>query len=103
MPLCMYDSNFKQKEILDKEISSLLKEVNKHYSNSYKLEQIVISKTLFKKEKIVYEVLYQLDGSCEYQVINFYRENARSINVYASAEIVVAYFYGLLGGSSYNK
>ena len=94
MPMCTYlsDSEFTQK-VSNEHLQELLEEINKKHK--FRLEEKTI-KQRFKKERKEY-VLYHETIYPEFQVINHYCENSESsINPCVSADIISAYFYGIL-------
>ena len=77
-------------------LQELLNKVNK-IEQKYRLEEIVFKTGIIRKKYFkTYNVYYEI-GYPEFQLINFYNENSEdSINTEVSADIVSAYFYGIL-------
>lgn len=51
-----------------------------------------------------YELYIYVGGMGPWQMINFYRDGATSsINVCNGAELLIAFFYGILSGAAYRK
>lgn len=100
MPMCTYlHSPPRVSDIENKDIREVLSEVNEKIRNEegrfYVKEFIRISK--FRKKRTYSYVVYADVGGGEYQVINFYSENpGSSINVGITADVVCAYFMGIL-------
>lgn len=94
MPMCTYLSNDEfTKQISNNHLQELLSEINKN--DKFRLEER-LTKTRFKKERKTY-VLYHETIYPEFQIINFYCENSdSSINPCVSADVISAYFYGIL-------
>ena len=94
MPVTTYVHNEKQQTLNCEEIADLLKEVNDKdwLVREYKFEKGLIKKKIYYR----YELLYKIHG-CEYQIINFHisEPNIHGL-LYVSADLVIAFFYGLL-------
>jgi len=96
---CLYDSE--QNQVLkNKEISELLDEIREVTGENWQvIEREYITKFWFKEniKTISYELYVEVGGCLSFQMINFYRdEMSSSINPRVTAELIIAYFYGML-------
>lgn len=85
----------------DREINNLLKKVRDQRGEHYRVEErILTTKRLFRQPQVNhrYSVYLKLDHEgFEFQVINFYNPRSdTSINTVVTADVVAAYFYGIL-------
>ena len=104
---CLHDSE--QDQVLkNKEIAELLSEVREKTGENWQVvEREHISKPRWFKETVRtfrYELYIEVGGCMPFQMINFYRdEMSSSINPKVTAELIVAYFLGMLGGLQFNE
>ena len=100
MPITTYITDAKQKQTHDAEINSVLHLLPKEYlieeSRPY------IKTRWFGKDtvKYYYSVYYHI-GGIEYQIVSFYvKDSTTTISTMVSADLVMAYIYGLLAGKT---
>jgi hypothetical protein len=93
-----------QNQVLkNKEIAELLAEVREKTDENWQvIEHEHVSRPRWFKETIrtlSYELYVEVGGCLPFQQINFYRdEMSSSINIRITAELIIAYFYGMLSG-----
>lgn len=85
------------------EITKLLAEIRDKTKENWQVLEIEHSRSpsFFRKSitTFSYEVYFEVGGCAPFQIINFYRDNTgTTLNIGVSAELVVAYFYGILSG-----
>jgi hypothetical protein len=86
----------------NKEMSELLAEVREVTGENWQvIEREYITKFWFKENirTLSYELYVEVGEVGPFQQINFYRdEMSSSINIRVTAELIIAYFYGMLSG-----
>ena len=102
MPICTFMSRHEERQSSSNtEIAALVKEVTEASGRLWIVTDHLIDVTPWwsrkKRTKTLHTLYVQLVGA-EYQMINFYSETAESsINTIVSADLIVAYLYGMLG------
>lgn len=93
MPITTFYFDQEQKELQDKELNNVVKNMSLNLRSQFAvLETEITERKWFKtKKKYLYELLYKISGA-EYQIINFYvSDSDSSINTKVNADIIVAY------------
>ena len=103
----LYDSEQNQ-VIKNKEIAELLAEVREKTGENWQvIEREYVSRPRWFKEIVRtfrYELYVEVGGCMPFQMINFYRDKmTSSINTRTNAELIIAYFYGMLSGLQFNE
>lgn len=106
MPMCTYLSDGQHtKPTSNKKINELLAEVRQKTGEDWRVgEHVHEIPRWFRKSRTYrwFELLKCVDPPpyrTEFQIINFYREHSgTTINDAVSADLIVAYLYGMLGG-----
>lgn len=93
MPITTFYFDQEQKELQDKELDDVVKNMSLNLRSQFVvLETEITERKWFKtKKKYLYELLYKINGA-EYQIMNFYvSDSDSSINTTVNADIIVAY------------